>query len=98
MEAMCIHLWICVCMCVCVCVCVWCGKGSTQVHITTTGSVLNSSTYQLTEEGYRGNHPLKLQLEGSGGVITVVIVDKRPFWSVAAGLGVRVQLHIASLH
>ena len=84
-------------LCVCVCVCVWEGK-HIGIHIAITGSILNSSTYQLTKEGYRGNHPLELQLEGSGGVVTVVIVDKRPFWSVAAGLGVRVQFHIASLH
>ena len=84
------------CMCVCVCVC-----GGGRENIGTYDyywSILNRSTHQLTKEGYCGNHPLKLKLECSGGVVTVVIVDKGPFWPVAARLGVRVQLHISSLH
>ena len=90
-------------LCVCVCVCVWGGGGweGEGEHIGTYyyyWSMLNRSTHQLTKEGYRGNHPLKLQLECSGGVVTVVVVDKRPFWPVTARLGVRVQLHISSLH
>lgn len=44
------------------------------------------------------HHPLELKLKRPEGMVGVVIANEAPLWTIAARLGVRVQLHIAIGH